>query len=295
MENGQPSLTALTAAAARAAHLIVDAEPTIFADPLAATLLGDQAEELISYHRRHGTHPVLSGARVQVTCRSRYAEDALRHAIARGVTQYVILGAGLDTFAYRGDQARRPRVFEVDHPATQGWKRGALARAGIAEPDSVVFVPADLAAQSLAAESLAAQLDAAGFDAAAPAVVSWLGVTMYLTCDAIAQTLTSIGGFAAGTELIADYMLPEHLRDAAGAMYGALVAQASAERGEPWLSALAPDAFADLAKQCGFADGGKHVRQRDTIPACLWARADSLSPADLAMVFHGTVVAAGDS
>src|ERR1700750_2499174 len=90
-----PSTTALTAAAARAAHLIVDDEPRIFADPLAARLLGDRADELISYHTLHGTHPVLAGARVQVACRSRYTQDALTRAAAAGVTQYVILGAGL--------------------------------------------------------------------------------------------------------------------------------------------------------------------------------------------------------
>jgi methyltransferase (TIGR00027 family) len=251
MENGQPSHTALTAAAARAAHLIVDTEPRIFADTLASTLLGERAGELISYHRLHGTHPVLSGARVQVTCRSRYTEDALGRAVARGVTQYVILGAGLDTFAYRGLQAGRPRVFEVDHPATQEWKRRSLTRAGIKEPDGVVFVPADLTTQPLAP-----RLDAAGFDVAAPAVVSWLGVTMYLTPDAIAQTLTAIGGFAPGTELIADYMLPEQMRDEAGAAYGTLVARALAEQGEPWLSEFTPGQFADLARRCGFADDG---------------------------------------
>jgi hypothetical protein len=175
MENGQPSLTALTAAAARAAHLIVDGEPTIFADTLASALLGDRGDELISYHRLQGTHPVLSGARVQVTCRSRYTEEALRRAIARGVTQ-----------------------------------------------------------------------------------------------------------------LIPDYMLPEPMRDEAGSMYGTLVARASAERGEPWLSAFAPDQFAGLARGCGFADGGRHVGQRDTIPRALWTRADSLRPTGLAMLFHGT-------
>src|SRR6266851_3156480 len=93
-----PSGTALMAAAARAAHLIVDDEPRIFADPLAAALLGDRADELIGYHTRHGTHPVLAGARVQVTCRSRYTEQALARARAGGVRQYVILGAGLDSF-----------------------------------------------------------------------------------------------------------------------------------------------------------------------------------------------------
>src|ERR1700733_5078159 len=121
---GQPSASALTAAAARAAHLIVDGQPTIFADPLAAALLGGQAEELIGYHKRHGTHPVLVGARGQVPCRSRYAEHVLALAIGGGVSQYVILGAGLDSFAYRGGLlAGRVRVFEVDHPASQQAKR----------------------------------------------------------------------------------------------------------------------------------------------------------------------------
>src|ERR1700733_6541129 len=135
---GQPGFSALTAAAARAAHLLVDGQPVIFADPLATALLGNRAEELIAYHRLHGTHPVLIGARVQVTCRSRYAEHALARAIGAGVTQYVILGAGLDSFAYRGGlPAGRVRVFEVDHPASQQVKRAALAAAGIAVPDGV--------------------------------------------------------------------------------------------------------------------------------------------------------------
>src|SRR5690348_11736084 len=113
MENGQPSFTAMTACAARAAHLTVDAEPWIFADTLAAALLGDRAAELTGYHTRHAAHPVLSGARAQVTCRSRYTQDAVARALARGVTQYVLLGAGLDTFAYRAGPSPL-RVFEVD-------------------------------------------------------------------------------------------------------------------------------------------------------------------------------------
>jgi len=286
MDHGQPSLTALTAAAARAAHLVVDGEPRIFADTLAVALLGDRAEELISYHTLHAAHPVLSGARVQVTCRSRYTEDALARALTRGVTQYVILGAGLDTFAYRSGLAGRLRVFEVDHPATQDWKRRALAALAVTVPDNVAFVPADLAS-----ESLAGCLAAAGFSAAGLAVVSWLGVTMYLTREAVTRTLTATAGFAPGTELIADYMLPEDMRDEPGALYGALVAQASAEWGEPWLSVFAPDELSELARERGFA-AVRHVRQRDTIPAGLWTRSDSLRPADLAMLFHGTVAGA---
>jgi len=120
--------TALTAAAARAAHLIVDGPPTIFADPLAHLVLAERADELLSYHRRHGEHLVLASARAQVTCRSRFTEDRLVDAIARGIEQYVILGAGLDTFAYRSELAARVRVFEVDHPSTQDWKRARLDR-----------------------------------------------------------------------------------------------------------------------------------------------------------------------
>ena len=281
---GQPSGSALTAAAARAAHLIVDGEPRIFADPLAAVLLGDRAEELIGYHRRRGTHPVLVGARVQVTCRSRYAEDVLAQAIGGGVRQYVILGAGLDSFAYRGGLlAGRVRVFEVDHPASQQAKRAALAAAGIGEPDSVRYVPADLAR-----DALGGCLDAAGFDASLPAVVSWLGVTMYLTAEAVAETMTAVARLAPGTELIADYLLPEGERDEAGALYGTLVARASAEQGEPWRSYFTPEQMAGLAGRAGFG-AVRAVSQRDTIAAQLWQRADSLHPARLAMLFHGAV------
>jgi len=286
MENGQPSFTALTAAAARAAHLVVDGEPVIFADTLALALLGERAEELLSYHTSHGTHPVLAGARAQVTCRSRYTEDALARAAGSGVTQYVILGAGLDSFAYRSGGLAggcRVRVFEVDHPATQDWKRRALANARVTVPDGVAFVPADLAA-----DALPGLLAAAGFDSSAPALVSWLGVTMYLTGDAIAATLAALGALAPGSEVIADYMLPAELRDDAGAVYGSLVAQASAERGEPWLSCLAPDEMADLARASGFA-AVRNVPQRAAIPAALWQRSDALCPADLAMLLHGTV------
>jgi methyltransferase (TIGR00027 family) len=290
MENGQPSFTALTAAAARAAHLVVDGEPVIFADTLASALLGQRAEELLSYHTSHGTHPVLAGARAQVTCRSRYTEDALARAIGRGVTQYVILGAGLDSFAYRSGGlagGRRVRVLEVDHPATQDWKRRALADARMTVPDGVTFAPADLAA-----DALPGILAVAGLDSSVPALVSWLGVTMYLTRDAIAATLAALGALAPGTEVIADYMLPAELRDDAGAVYGSLVAQASAERGEPWLSCFGPDEMADLARGAGFG-AVRNVRQRDTIPAELWRRSDALCPADLAVLFHGTVAPRG--
>jgi len=274
--NDEPSQTAFTAAAARAAHLIVDESPHIFADTLAEALLGERAEELIGYHRVHGTHVVLAGARAQAVCRSRYTEDKLA---ASGLTQYVILGAGLDTYAYRSD--RGVAVFEVDHPATQRGKRRLLSAAGITIPDSLVFVPVDFET-----ESLAECLTRMGFDAERPAFFSWLGVTMYLTKEAIAQTLEVIAGFAPGTEIVADYMLPQGFRDEAGQTYAELIAPTAIEAGEPWLSYFTPDDLSAVLEAHGFGRT-EHVRQRDI--AALANRTDSLRPAELSVLVHATL------
>jgi methyltransferase (TIGR00027 family) len=280
--NGQPSLMALTAAAARAAHLIVDDDPPIFADTLAAAMLGERADEFIGFHRAHGSHPVLSGARAQVTCRSRYTEDSLARAVASGISQYVILGAGLDSFACRSPLASQVRVFEVDHPATQEWKREVQTA-----PGGLTFVPVDFAADSLG-EGLAQ----ARLDFTAPAVVSWLGVTMYLDADAIERTLAVIGGLAPGSELIVDYMLPAGLRDAAGDRYAELVGQASAEHGEPWRSCLSPGEMAALLGRHGLG-AIRDISQRDMIPAAAWLRSDALHPVELSRIAHAAVPTGG--
>ena len=282
--NGQPSLTALTAAAARAAHLIVDTEPVIFADTLAQAMLGERAEELISYHRAHGTHPVLAGARAQVTCRSRYAEDRLADAIGRGIGQYVLLGAGLDSFAYRSPLAGGVRVFEVDHPATQEYKRRVREVAeGGGRVGGVRFVAVDFGR-----DSLGEALGRAGFDAEQPALVSWLGVTMYLDESAIEAAVSVLGGFAPGSEVVVDYMLPAGMRDAAGQMYADLVGQAAAEWGEPWRSAFAPGAMAALLARHGFGPA-RDVGQRDMIPGAAWDRSDALRPAELSRIAHAAI------
>lgn len=280
-----PSRTALTAAAARAAHLLVDDAPVIFADTLAARLLGDAAEELLAYHRLYGTSPVLAGARTEVLCRSRFTEDLVARS---GLTQHVVLGAGLDTFGYR--QGARtaagqtpPTVFEVDHPATQAWKRRALDAAGIAVPADLVLVPVDLETDALV-EALVAR----GFDSSRPATVSWLGVTMYLTAPAIASTLDALGGLAPGTQLVADYVLPAHLRDDAARAYADAVGPVAAESGEPWLSFFAPDELTDLLTARGFTSV-RHVSQADSVDPSLWARTDALRPMALSGLVHATV------
>ena len=275
----------MMAAAARAAHLLVDDPPYIFSDTVAEALLGDQAAELLSYHRTHAAHPILSAARAQVICRSRYAEDRLAEAADRGVRQYVLLGAGLDSFGYRSPLAGQIRVFEVDHPGTQEWKLAALAKAGIGMPASLTFVPADLGA-----DSLTGALQAAGFNFSQPAMVSWLGVIMYLSRPAIESTLASLARFAAGTELIADCMLPQSLRDEAGDLYVSQVGPAAADRGEPWLTFLSPGEMGGLLAEYGFA-ATEHVQQRDAVPARLWDRSDSLQPISLSMITRATLPA----
>lgn len=284
MTQHQPSQTALTAAAARAAHLIVDDPPAIFADALAATLLGDRAEDFIGYHRTHGDHPILSTARGQVVCRSRFAEDCLAAAAARGTSQYVILGAGLDSFGYRGGLAERVMTFEVDHPATQRWKQDVLSAAGIGVPENVRFVPADFEH----AGSLTGLLAGHGFDPARPAFVSWLGVTMYLTSDAIGRTLAEIGRLAPDSELVADHMLPADLRDDAGNDYAEQVAAVAAQRGEPWLSLLRPEEMAALLARHGFR-AVRHVTQQETGDEASWQRTDAIKPVGLSLLAHAVV------
>jgi methyltransferase (TIGR00027 family) len=275
-----PSHTALTAAAARAAHLIVDRAPFIFADTMAAALLGHRADELLGYHREHGSHPVLTTARTAAVCRSRYLEDRIAEAAARDVRQYVLLGAGLDTFGYRSSLNRHFRIFEVDHPAMQGWKRDALSAARIQVPPHLTFVPADFGV-----DSLTAALQTSGFDLASPAIVGWLGVTMYLTDSAIRQTLAALAGCAAGTEIIVDYMLPAGMRDDTGDSYVSQVGQAAADRGEPWLSFLSPAEVQALLTEAGFTVLA-HVHQREAVPGELWDRSDPLRAANLSMITH---------
>lgn len=299
---GQPSLTALTAAAARAAHLIVDNEPVIFADTLAQAMLGERADELIAYHRDHGTHPVLAGARAQVTCRSRYAEDRLAESVERGIGQYVLLGAGLDSFAYRSPLAGRVRVFEVDHPTTQAYKRrvcgaaggvcGAAGGGGATEDGRLAVRDVRFAGVDLGRDSLEEALVRAGFDAGRPAFVSWLGVAMYLEMSAVEATVALLGGLAPGSELVVDYMLPAGLRDAAGQMYADLVGQAAAEWGEPWRSMFAPQDMAALLTGHGFGPV-RDVGQREMIPAAAWERSDALRPAELARIAHAAIPSAG--
>src|SRR5271170_3182658 len=174
MEQSIASRSALRVALRRAAHQIHDS-PVVFNDPLAVAILGEAYAEELRRTPLRPDRPFSIGLRAFLVARSRYAEDNLSRAVAAGVGQYVLLGAGLDTFAYRNPHAGL-RVFEVDHPATQQWKREQLEAAGIAIPAALTFVPVDFERQTLAEG-----LGQAGLDLSAAAFFSWLGVTPYLT------------------------------------------------------------------------------------------------------------------
>lgn len=286
IDNPTPSQTALLSAAARAAHPLVDAEPLLHVDPLAATLLGPGGDEMISYHRLQGDHPILAGARLTVTCRARFTEERVLAAARAGVRQHVVLAAGLDSFAYRLPADVELQVWEVDQPATQRWKRDRLAGTGIAEPAAVHFVPADLDDGHLAT-----LLADHGLDPSLPAAVSWLGCTMYLEPAAVARTLAELGRLAPGTEVMLDYLVPPALQDEAARSYSAQVAAASGQLGEPWRGTFTPEDMAAMLASAGLT-AVTDVGQHDAVEPHLWTRSDVLHPTTLQRLVHARVPAA---
>jgi methyltransferase (TIGR00027 family) len=205
MDPARPSRTALRVALRRAAHQLYDARPLVFDDPIAVRILGPHTAEIERTPGRNPDHkprPFSIGLRAHLVARSRYAEDQLALAVAGGVTQYVLLGAGLDTFAFRNPWPHL-RVFEVDHPATQAWKRELLQTSNLAAPANLTYVPVDFERQPLPSE-----LRIAGLDPTAPTFFAWLGVVPYLTLQAFRATLSFIASQPPGSGLIFDYGQP---------------------------------------------------------------------------------------
>ena len=232
---------------------------------------------MIPYHRASGSHPVLAGTRAVVATRSRFAEDRPAMAVEQGIDQYVILGAGLDSFAYRSELGSLVRVFEVDAPATQQWKREKLSAAGIDPVGDLTFVSLDLRD-----EPIVDRLGAAGFSTARPAFVSWLGVSFYLDADSVAAALAGLSSMVPGSELVMDYVLPPELRDEGGQTYSGFAMPVAESSGEPWKSAFTPAAMERLLSENGF-EAVEHVGQRDCIEPSLWQRSDALQPIGLWM------------
>ena len=245
MQSGQPSRTALAAALQRAAHQTLDGG-RIFNDPLALAILGRGADAMID---AVAADPAQRQMRLFMAARSRFAEDGLAVAVSRGVRQVVMLGAGLDTFALRNPHAASGlRVFEVDHPATQAWKRDRLLEADLVAPATLTFAPVDFTRQRLADE-----LVAAGFQAAQPAYFVWLGVVPYLRREAISAILQFISGLP-GSEVVFDYSEPLENYSAERRGHVAAIAERTAALGEPWLSYFDPAGIAQDLRSHGFEE-----------------------------------------
>jgi methyltransferase (TIGR00027 family) len=243
MLTGQPSRTALAAAAMRAAHQTLDGG-RIFNDPIAHAVLGPEADAMIN---AVAADPAQRQMSVFMAARSRFAEDSLDRAVSRGVRQVVILGAGLDTFSLRNPHAGLGlRVFEVDHPATQAWKRDRLGQANLAIPATLTFTPVDFTCQDLARE-----LAGAGFQSGQPAFFIWLGVVPYLKREAISSILQFIAG-SPGGEVVFDYSEPLENYSLERRANVEAVAARTAAMGEPWLSYFDPVALAQDLRQHGF-------------------------------------------
>jgi len=241
MESGKASKTALRVAIRRAAHQLVE-RPRVLDDPIAVRLIGSgYARDL-----ERASHRVARDFRAFMAARSRYTEDHLATSVAAGVAQYVVLGAGLETFAYRNPFPSL-RVFEVDLPATQEWKRTMLDEAAISVPESVTFVPLDFEDQTLA-EGLAK----AGFNAQAPAFFGWLGVVPYLTHEAFRATLGTIAELAAGSAVSFDYSLDPETLSPTGRTAFAALAKRVAAAGEPFQLFFTPQTMEAELRQAGF-------------------------------------------
>jgi len=243
VQAGQPSHTARGAAAYRAIHQTLEGG-AIFSDPFATKVLDDETRARLD---ETAADPSLRPWRLFIVARSRFSEDTLAACVARGVRQIVVLGAGLDTFSLRNPHASQGvRVFEVDYPATQGWKRERLKQAGLAIPPSLTFAPVDFERQSLA-DGLAA----AKFHADRPAFFQWLGVVPYLSRDAVSLTLDFIAGVPE-SEVVFDYAEPFENYPAERRENVMAVAARAASLGEPWLSLFDPLELSETLRNKGF-------------------------------------------
>lgn len=250
METGRPSRTALGVANRRAVHQVLD-KPPVLVDPIAVRILGSDFvldEELQQ-------HPFARAFRAFMAARSRFVEDCLARAVDAGAGQYVVLGAGLDTFAYRNPFSKI-RVFEVDFPTTQMWKRRKLELAGIVEPENVRYVALDFEHQTLAEG-----LEQAGFDRGTPAFFSWLGVVPYLTLKAFRTTLDYVASLPEGSGIAFDYALAADELSPGLRKAQAALAERVARAGEPFKLFFRAEQLENELKAAGF----QRIEQLDSI------------------------------
>ncbi len=245
MADGEASRTALGVAFLRAVHQLLDSRPLILEDPVILSLLGETALQRIRDEPEKVQTPNARGLRAHVVLRSRFAEDRLAAAVQRGVTQYVVLGAGYDTFAFRQpDWAGTIRVIEIDQPASQAQKQAHLAVMRIEVPSNVTLASVDFER-----ESLRDGLIRHGISLHEPTFFSWLGVTMYLTESAVDAVLQTVAAFPAGSEIVFTFSPPRE-PPAPGA--GPSLAERAAAVGEPWISYFEPEYLERKLLSLGF-------------------------------------------
>ena len=268
-----PDNTAVRVALWRALHAEFDPPPHVLEDEIGLKLAAPDE----GWRGRGDMDPQATRLfRASIVARARFIEDLVAEEAARGVEQYVILGAGLDTFAQRKpDVASRLRVFEVDQPGPQAWKRQRLIDLGYGVPEWLRLVAVDFEAD----ESWKHHLAAAGFDGARPAVVASTGVSMYLTKDAVAATLREVAGLAPGSTLAMSFLVPMEMA-APEVRPGLQMAERGARAsGTPFLSFFAPEEMVALAREAGFRDA-RHVAARDLTARYFAGRRDGLRPPD---------------
>jgi methyltransferase (TIGR00027 family) len=277
-----PDSTAVRVALWRAQHVLLDAEPHVLEDELGAAL----AAPADGWQERPDMNPRWTAPfRAHIVARARFVEDLVIEQLGRGVRQYVILGAGLDTFAQRRpDVASRLHMFEIDQPETSAWKRRRLGELGYPVPDWLHLVSLDFEQPVSWRDALIG----AGFEAAAPATVVSTGVTQYLTHQANTALLGQIAALAPGTTAAITFMLPVELlpHDERPATQAAT--DGARRSGTPFISLYGPDAFVALARHAGFREV-RHVSTAEIRQRYFAERTDGLSPAHGEQLIVATV------
>jgi methyltransferase (TIGR00027 family) len=244
------SRTAIFAAICRAAHQVCDDDPKILHDPIALKCIDDAAQTALRTRDPRLMAMVTAAQRAHFCLRSRIAEDCLQRAVARGVDQYVVLGAGLDLFAYRQpDWARTVKIVEVDHPRTQEFKIELIKAKALGPSENVIYLPVDFAS-----ENVIGRLTQASINVARPIFVSWLGVTQYLAPDAVSNVLRALASWPGGCGLLVTYMLADwsDFEPQTIERYNRQRDRA-ASFGEPWISGYSEATMTASLRSAGFA------------------------------------------
>lgn len=275
-----PDSTAVRTALWRALHVELDAPPPVLDDTIGLRL----AEPDPDWRSRGDMHPDGTRAfRASIVARARYLDDLVIERAAAGVGQYVILGAGLDSFAQRHPDVA-VRIFEVDQPGTQDWKRRRLSEIGYPPGPNLQFVPVDFER----GEAFPDALRTNGFDADRPAVFSSMGVSMYLTKEATEATLRQVSALAGGSVLAMTFMLPVELVDAAERPMQESVEAAAAGSGTPFISHYAPAEMVEMCRAAGFS-AAQHVSPDDLTTRYFAERTDGLRPPTAEQLIVATV------